>query len=319
MAPPSRSVAALFVALAASIAPLRAGAQGPAGPPPGDEGSLRRPPPPGDESPLRRRPPPANDPGPPPPARTDEPWGDMRSTTHDEGPLRRRERVRDEPPPPPARAPRLALWTGVRIGGELPVGDAFKDFNDRRFGERQVSGPGLALELDVGARLGRRFLPFVFAQRSFIAAGSASALPGTRPPPFTPPDEGAVPPEAASPAIDASSTFALGLGFRYEFNPEAIGPIVEIAYAFRKTSASFNTGQTLSAEAPGEVRIGVGASFRVADAVTLSPLVTFAAGSYSDVVFEGFDGRERAVAGETPLHGYLGLSLGAHADLFGKR
>ena len=47
----------------------------------------------------------------------------------------------------------------------------------------------------------------------------------------------------------------------------------------------------------------------------LLALVTFAAGAYSDVVVEGFDQRERAVGAETPIHGYLGLSLGGHVDL----
>jgi hypothetical protein len=237
----------------------------------------------------------------------------------EDAPLRRRERLGADPFPAPSRVSRLAFWAGGRLGGELPIGDGFKDFGDRSFPERKLVGPGPALEIDLGARLGRRFVPFVFGQFLFASSGSASALPSPRPAPFTPPDTGAVPPEAASPAVDSSSAFALGLGFRYEFNPEGLGPAVEIAYAFRKTNVSFNTGQKLGAEAPGELRIGVGASWRVTDALTLSPLVTFAAGAYSDVVIAGFDGRERAVGAETPIHGYLGLSIGGHVDLFGKR
>ncbi|HEU4408308.1 MAG TPA: hypothetical protein VFS43_23800 [Polyangiaceae bacterium] len=315
MAPPPRPLAALVFALAASGASTRALAQAPPGPPP----------PPADEGSLRRRPPPSSDELPPPPPDAGRP-GEARASGDegfDEGgPLRRRERF--EPVEEPVRLPRLALWTGGRLGGELPVADGFRDYPDalveaRRFQERQLVGPGPTLEFDVGARLGRRFIPFAFAQVLFASAGSAKALPRPKSPPLSPPGEGTSPPSATSPSVDGSSAFALGLGFRYEFYPEGLSPVVEVAYAFRKTNVRFNTGQALSAESPGELRIGIGASYRVTGALTLSPLLTFAAGSYSDVTLEGSDGRERAVASEAPLHGYLGLSLGAHVDLFGKR
>lgn len=312
--PPRRSALALAVALAALAASTRAKAQSPTTP------LLRE-----DDAPLRRRPPSPNEL--PPPTGVDDRGGTPRGVEggayEEGGSLRQRERF--EPSPETVRKPRIALWAGGRLGGELPVADGFKDYGDeftqaQRFGERQLVGPGASIEIDVGARLGRRFLPFIFAQRLFATAGSASKTPRPKPPPLSPPDEGAVPPEAASPSVDSSSAFALGLGFRYEFNPDArLGPAVEIAYAFRQTNVSFNTRQALSAESSNELRIGVGATFRATEALTLSPLVTFAFGSYNDVTLEGFDGRERFVASEAPLHGYLGLSLGAHVDLFGKR
>ncbi len=323
MALPLRLFAALAAAIAAAGSPRPARAQASAPAPPGDEGPLRRrprdggalpPPTPlrqgegapapwagGDASddggPLRRRD--AGDDG-----------GPLRRGDADDdgGPLRRREHVRAGPAP--SRAPRFALWAGGRLGAEVPIGEAFDDFAARRFDERELVGPGVALEVDVGARLGQRFLPFAFAQRLFASAGSAPSPPLAA-------SEAAAPPVDAR--VDSSSAFALGFGFRYEFRPDGLGPAVELAYAFRKTNVTFANGQGLSAEAPGEVRIGVGASFRVADALTLSPLVTFAAGGYSDALIEASDGRERAVAAESPLHGYLGLSLGAHVDLFGKR
>jgi hypothetical protein len=308
MAPADRSlVAALLAALACTGAVPRARAHPSGAPAAGDEG----------DGPLRRRG------GPSSPAAgrerasggeaTDEPAA-PRVEPADEGPLRRRERL-GPGPAGPRRAPRLALWTGGRLGVALPVGDAFKDFDDNRYGEGELVGPGPTIEFDVGARLARTFVPFAFAELTIASAGSARGLPAPGPPA----ESGPAPPESASPRVDRASVLALGFGFRYEFGPEGLGPALEIAYAFRRTSVTFNTGQALALEAPGEVRLGLGASWRAAESLTLSPLVTVAVGSYADATIKGFDGRERAVATEAPLHGYLGLSVGGHVDLFAKR
>jgi hypothetical protein len=225
--------------------------------------------------------------------------------------------IPDEPPPPPPpsplAAPRNALWLGARAGYELPIGAAFTDLRDDRVQERDLLGPGPSLELDVSARLARRFIPFLFYARSFASLGAAD-----RPPPSGLRTATILPDQAPASKVTSSSSTLLGIGLRYSFATGAFGLVAEIAYGYRLTRAQFDDGTLLRAGAPGEFRIGLGAEVRLTRAFALSPMLRFATGSYSDVTVEGADGKEKNALGGSEAHGFVGLEVGGHFDLFGR-
>lgn len=195
---------------------------------------------------------------------------------------------------PPHRAPRNALWVGARVGYAAPLGDAYVDKATlAAVSERDLVGPGPGLEADVGARFGRGFLPFFFAANTFAAKGAGAG-------------------------VTSSSSNLLGFGLRYAFAPDAYGFVAEIAFGYRLTHAKLASGSELSAGAPGELRLGIGGDLRVADRFSLSPIVTLAIGSYSDVTVTAPGDFARNVVGTPASHGYVGLALGGHFDIFGK-
>jgi hypothetical protein len=230
----------------------------------------------------------------------------------DEGPLRP---VR-LPPPLPAHhlSPRNALWIGVRGGFETPLGDAFVDHAGDVFTERDLIGSGALTEVDVGGRFGRKFLPFLFFAHFFAAKGAASRVP----PPRTS-TAGIVQPTINDASVTSSSANLLGFGFRYAFNPDKVGFLAELTFALRFVDVRFSDGSKLSAQAPGEFRLGLGADIRISELLGLSPMAILSAGSYSDVTVKyGGSGTDKSAIEDIGSHGYVGLQLGGHFDLFGK-
>ena len=214
------------------------------------------------------------------------------------------------PLPPEHDAPRTSLWTGVRVGLEAPVGDSFEDLAGTRFTERNLVGAGPLGEVDVGGRFGRSFLPFLFFAHTFATRGNGSIPRGV--------ENGFLMDVSPTASPTSSATNVLGFGFRYEFHPDDFGFAAEMAFGLRFTSTTWSDGTRLSAQAPGELRIGIGALIRTSKVFVVSPMVRLGAGTYSDVTESGSGTRDHNVAGPTTMHGYVGFDVGGHFDLFGK-
>jgi hypothetical protein len=169
--------------------------------------------------------------------------------------------------------------------------------------------PGLGIELDAGARLARRYIPYVALEL------------------------GAVPPgRRFDPANTSARTSFLGFGFRL-----LSGDVDSVAFASdisfgRRTFSISSDGSTWSASGWEYFRLGLGVEVRVNDRFTVSPLVSFSEGSLTDtsgsVKFapnqpDGMVGPPYSGTGGIPGFGQSNyftvmVGCGAHVDLFGR-
>ena len=226
-------------------------------------------------------------------------------------------------PPPPSRSPKsregigapsLALWVGARAGWDFPLGSAFRDRIGAVRPESSFVSSGPVLQIDLGARIARRLVPFAFAARTFASGGAASTIPSATPRQGLPNE----PPQGIVSEVASASSTLVGLGMRYLFSPDDWGAAVEISYAYRLTRAEFRDGTVYRADAPGLLRLGAGLEVRVSRIVSVSPMLVASVGSYSDVTTQRPDGPERSVVAEVLTHGYVGLVLGGGFDLFSR-
>lgn len=258
------------------------------------------PPPPGSEPP----PPPTypnQDPGPPP---TYQP------------PQHTRPPHRAAPPPvyefvepePPTHAPRFSLWTGARAGF-LSFSNAFYT---NGAGNAETTGnfarPGLGLQVDVGARLAKRFLPYAFYEHGFLGQGHRF--------------EGS----------DATSQSNLyGIGFRYTaFDVDSVGFLTDLSFGFRSVTVQ-NGSESYTMRSIEIFRFGLGAEIRMSSMFVLSPLLSFSTGNMNDTdgsIHFSAKGSQDGITqpryqnGQniSNQQGYLmvNIGVGGHFDLFGK-
>jgi hypothetical protein len=212
-------------------------------------------------------------------------------------------------PPPPVHAPRYALWTGARLGilgygGHVFQNEAGKQESVGNF----VSGSGLGLQLDVGARLGKRYIPYLGLELGAVQPGHRF--------------EG-------SPGTSASTTFA-GIGFRYTGgDPDTVGFLSDISFGVRTIKVKNDSG-TYEMSAIEIFRLGLGAEIRLSTLFVLSPLFTISAGAMSDTTGHITYGPNQGDGIQHPYYQdgasidnqstYLVVNLGCggHFDLFGR-
>ncbi len=220
----------------------------------------------------------------------------------------------ERPSEPATHAPRFSLWTGARLG-YMGFGGAFyggyntpsgSEYTETT-GNLVTSGP--SLQFDVGVRLDRRYIPFVFYERDFVR-------PGRR--------------------FDGDSASAYsqfyGIGFRYTAgDANRAGFLSDLSIGYR-TVAVTDSGMTYKMTAFELFRLGLGAEIRLSTLFVLSPLVSISTGYMSDTQGNvNFSAQGSAIDGvRSPPYtngtsigdqrGYLTVSLtcGAHFDLFGK-
>jgi hypothetical protein len=119
--------------------------------------------------------------------------------------------------------------------------------------------PGPSLQLDVGVRLGRRYVPFVFYERDFLRAGRRFDGDGAT----------------------AYSDF-YGIGFRYTAGDvNSAGFLTELSIGYRNVSITDN-GQTYTMTAFELFRLGLGAEVRLSTLFVLSPMISISTGSMTD-------------------------------------
>lgn len=208
-------------------------------------------------------------------------------------------------------APAYALWVGGSLGLLAYSGGLYQNDPTAPSGSSIESTgnfvrPGLALQGDVGARLGRRYIPYVTIELGLVGAGHR--FDGT--------------------PTKASTSF-VGIGFRYlAGDVDSISFASDISLGFRKFQVSNDSG-TWSASGLEILRLGFGADIRVSTRVTVSPMINLTGGTLThadgDIAFAPNQPDMRT----HPLSGaiapgvqdtYFAVVLGcnAHVDLFGK-
>jgi hypothetical protein len=228
---------------------------------------------------------------------------------------------RYEPPPEPevpTHAPKFSLYAGARLSF-LGFGGNFYD-NDWVNPSSRVTDPqpettgnfvrnGPALELDVGARLGKRYIPYLFWEHGFLSAGHRF--------------------DGASDAHGYSDF--MGLGFRYiAGDVDSVGFLSDIAVGVRSVTVS-RSNEKYKMSAIEIFRLGLGAEIRLATLFSLSPMAFLSGGVMTDTegdVTFGQDGSKDGLTHPTyrdgkqigQREGYLtvGLGVGGHFDIFGK-
>ncbi len=204
------------------------------------------------------------------------------------------------------RAPRYSLWVGGRLGLLVYGGGIYGDNNVQGTVESMHSfvTDGLGLEADVGARISRRYIPYLALELGLVGPGS----------------------HFQNGASSAGTSF-IGVGFRFlAGDVDAVSFASDLSFGFRRLEVT-NGGQTWATTAFEFLRIGLGADIRLTDYFTLSPMVTLSGGTFTEttgsVSFADGGGTPDYVNhGQIP-GGYqtsyysLVLGCGAHFDLFG--
>jgi hypothetical protein len=217
------------------------------------------------------------------------------------------------PPPPPSRvhAPRYSLWLGGRLALFGFAGNFFE--NGAGFAESTgnfvKSGPELAL--DVGARLDRRYIPYVTLEIVGLPAGHRFA---------------------GDSNVHASSGF-FGVGLRYiAGDVNTVGFLTDLSFGIRSVDVSNDaTGENYRMTAFELFRLGLGAEIRVRTHVTIEPMLAIAGGSMDSTSGSITYSPQGSVDGQThPTyeHGQsiatqatyytISLGVGLHFDLFGR-
>jgi hypothetical protein len=210
----------------------------------------------------------------------------------------------------PTHAPRNALWLGARLGVLAYGGGLYID--DPNAGTAETTGnfirPGGALELNVGARLAHRYVPYLTFELGLGAAGRRFDGTDTR----------------------VSTTFA-GIAFRYVAGDvNSVAFVSELAFGFRSFHAR-GDGESWSLTGFEPFRIGLGAEIRLTTRFTISPLVTISDGILTDtsgnVAFgphqgDGLTGPPFVGNGSVPAvaqtnYYAIVFGCGAHFDLIG--
>ncbi len=211
------------------------------------------------------------------------------------------------------RAPNYSLWFGLGPGWTLPFGDLWGScLGFDAYGRcAAVAGvpshdyvaQGPSLEMDLGARLSRHYNVYGLWEHSWLGAGSATNA-----------DHG-------QPEHGDTDFFALGL--RVSTDPDDLGFLLDIAVGSRRMRAQWADGTELQmTEAPFETRMGIGADVRLSDTWSLTPLLCLGLGSFGKVewVLPNRTVQNATQPGDVALtHGWIGLQMAAHADVFGTR
>jgi len=225
------------------------------------------------------------------------------------------------PPEPPVHAPHFSLWLGGRAGLLAYSGGLY--INNQQTGAIETTGnfirPGLGLELDVGARLAKRYVPYLGLELG--VAGAGHRFDGT---------------------TTSASTAFFGVGFRYlAGDVDTVAFASDLSIGVRKFQVA-NASGTWTASGLEIFRLGLGAEIRVNSSFAVSPMITLSGGTLTDTsgaISYGPDQGDGQTGPGTilPAGGYLSLAqnrsvpsgaqtsyyaivigCGGHVDLFGR-
>ncbi len=209
----------------------------------------------------------------------------------------------------PTHAPRFSLYVGGRInfvgfGGSFLV-------NDQGVSETtgRLAGNGAGFQLDLGARLGKSWIPYGFIEHGLLGKGGH----------FQGEDSA------------RSSTTFYGGGLRHvSGNPDSVGFMQDISIGLRQVRVSRGvTDETFNMKGLEYFRLGLGAEIRIHTRFVLSPMASISAGALSDsegtITYAASPSRIRlgpASGAGVPIDSsrpYVVLSIGCgfHFDLIG--
>lgn len=215
--------------------------------------------------------------------------------------------VEYEPPDPPTHAPKFSLWMGPRLSY---MGFGFNwyenpDGNPETTGN--LVGNGVATELDLGARISHRYIPYIFWDHGFLGAGHRFD------------------------GMNASAaTDYYGIGFRFlSGDVDSVAFLTEIAVGMRSVTMK-NGAQKYSMSGLEFFKLGLGAEIRVMTLFSIEPVLSISSGRMSDT--EGtidFAPNQGDGSTKPPFTGngnvrtalpyvMLSLGVGVHFDVFGK-
>jgi hypothetical protein len=213
-------------------------------------------------------------------------------------------------PPPPAEphslAPKTALWLGVRVGWLVPFGNVWLDgfnggsglaYRPRTFAS--YAAPGPAAEIDVGARLSRRYMVFALFEHASLGAGSLD--------------------DRSFGGQTRGATNFYGAGLRFSTEPGSLGFAMEIALGYRDFHAHWSDGTELAlTDGIIDARLGLGADIRVNRWLSLSPMLVLGGGSFQSTRWSGPAGSHDAQTSfdEPGEYGTFALQLGGHVDVY---
>lgn len=258
-------------------------------------------------------------PAPPPPA-SGQPAGEAAppaDATQDPGvvyeqeppPLAAPPPVEYVEPPVPKHAPKYSLYVGGFAGAIGYGGNFYDNENNRPETTGNFLKPGVGLELDVGARLGYRYIPFLLLEHGFM--GQGHRFDGTD--------------------TTAASDF-LGIGLRYvAADVDTVGVVTEISFGMRQVSLHDGNGESYKMTGFEFFRFGLGAEIRLSTLFVITPMAHFADGAMTDsdgdITF-GPNGSKDGITHPTYRNGatidtgrsyfILGVGCGGHFDFFGK-
>jgi hypothetical protein len=158
---------------------------------------------------------------------------------------------------------------------------------------QDVATAGPAIEFDLGARFARFFVGYVFFDQAFLGRGNGVA--------WTAPHGGQ----------SAPSSQAVGIGLRWESNPDGFGVVADAGLAYRWFAARWDDGTTVRMHGPGDVRLGLGASWRVARNVTLAPMMTAFSGVFAN---RALDGQELGESSSS--YAAVAFTFSGHLDFY---
>ncbi len=210
-------------------------------------------------------------------------------------------------------APDYSLWLGAGLGWTLPFGSLWgKCAQADAYGECILADgvsthdyvrQGPAAELDLGARLARHYNLYGLWEHSWLGAGSATTDVRGQP--------------------DHGDTDFFALGLRVSTDPDDLGFLLDIAVGTRRMRAVWADGTELQmTEAPFETRMGLGADVRLSEHWSLTPMIALGLGSFGKIqwVYPDRSVQRATQPDDVALtHGWVGLQMSAHADIFGTR
>lgn len=213
----------------------------------------------------------------------------------------------------PKHAPKFSLYTGLNVGVIGYGGDFFYNQTGAPETTGNLVGSGLSFEIDVGARLGKRYIPYAVWEHAFLAPGHRFENTDTK----------------------ASSDF-VGLGFRLiAGDVDSVGFLSDLGIGFRAVTVA-NGSETFKMTALEIARLGLGAEIRFSKLFTLSPMARISVGQMSDsqgsitygagqgdgqtsTSFKANQGGVAGQIGDNPVNYVtVGLGAGGYFDFFGK-
>jgi len=214
--------------------------------------------------------------------------------------------VQYEPPEPPTHAPKFSLWVGPRLAYQGFGLSFYRNDDNEHTAETtgNLIGNGVSTQVDVGARISHRYIPYVFYNHGFMLSGHRF--------------------DGASDA--SSSTDFYGVGFRFlSGDVDSVAFLSDISIG-RRVITLTNGSDKYEMSGFEFFNLALGAEIRIMTLFTIEPTVSISGGSLNDskgaVTFaDGFSHpryQNGATIDETRGYILLGAGVGVHFDVFGK-